>query len=153
MFKRVAPYIGEYRKYTILAVIFMAVGIVANVAPYFFLYQIIAPLTRGESISAKFILFRVIAVAVCETLFAVLYTQGLVFSHISAYNTLKNLRVSLQGKLERQPLGNIREMGTYYEAAAGMRNPSENDATPLQIRSRYSMLKEEFCPASINTIR
>ncbi len=48
MFKRVAPYIGEYRKYTILAVIFMAVGIVANVAPYFFLYQIIAPLSGGE---------------------------------------------------------------------------------------------------------
>ena len=48
MFKRVAPYIGEYRKYTILAVIFMAVGIVANVAPYFFLYQIIASLSGGE---------------------------------------------------------------------------------------------------------
>ena len=112
MFKRVAPYIGEYRKYTRLAVVFMAIGIVANVVPYFFLYQIIAPLTRGESIDAKYIVIRVAAIAFCEILFAVLYTQGLVFSHISAYNTLKNLRVSLQGKLERQPLGNIREMGT-----------------------------------------
>ena len=108
MFKRVAPYIGEYRKYTRLAVVFMAIGIVANVVPYFFLYQIIAPLTRGESIDAKYIVIRVAAIAVCEILFAVLYTQGLVFSHISAYNTLKNLRVSLPGKLERQPLGNLR---------------------------------------------
>lgn len=34
------------------------------------------------------------------------------FSHISAYNTLKNLRVSLKAKLEKQPLGNIGELGT-----------------------------------------
>ena len=33
-------------------------------------------------------------------------------SRISAYNTLKNLRVSLKAKLEKQPLGNINELGT-----------------------------------------
>ncbi len=36
---------------------------------------------------------------------------GLKYSHISAYNTLKNIRVSLQKKLERQPLGTIQDMG------------------------------------------
>ncbi len=112
MFKRVSPYIGEYKKYTVWAVILMSVGIIANVAPYFFMYQIIAPLTRGEQIDAPFILFRVAAIAVCEIIFSVSYVQGLEFSHISAYNTLKNLRVSLQGKLEKQPLGNIAELGT-----------------------------------------
>lgn len=40
MFKKVAPYIGEYKKYTVLAAIMMIIGIVANVLPYFFLYQI-----------------------------------------------------------------------------------------------------------------
>ena len=39
MFKRVAPYIGEYKKYTVLAVIFMVLGIIASVSPYFFVYQ------------------------------------------------------------------------------------------------------------------
>ncbi|MCR5095102.1 MAG: ABC transporter ATP-binding protein/permease [Lachnospiraceae bacterium] len=112
MFKRVSPYIGEYKKYTVWAVILMSVGIIANVAPYFFMYQIIAPLTRGEQIDAPYILFRVAAIAVCEIIFSVSYVQGLEFSHISAYNTLKNLRVSLQGKLEKQPLGNIAELGT-----------------------------------------
>ncbi len=112
MFKKVAPYIGENKKYTIAAVILMSIGIIANVVPYFFLYQIIAPLIRGESIDTGFILVRVIAVALCEIIFAVLYTQGLVYSHVSAYNTLKNLRVSLQRKLEKQPLGNIKEIGT-----------------------------------------
>jgi len=112
MFKRVYPYIGEYKKYTVWAVILMSVGIIANVVPYFFMYQIIAPLTRGEHIDASFILFRVAAVAVCEIIFSLSYVQGLEFSHISAYNTLKNLRVSLQSKLEKQPLGNINELGT-----------------------------------------
>ena len=112
MFKKVAPYIGEYKKYTVWAAIMMSLGIVAYVMPYFFLYQIISPLTKGEHIDATFILYRVAAVAICEIFYSFLYVQGLTFSHISAYNTLKNLRISLQGKLEKQPLGNIQNLGT-----------------------------------------
>ncbi len=112
MLKKVAPYIGEYKKYTVWAAIMMSLGIIANVVPYYFLYQIIVPLTRGESIDAYFILIRVALVAVCEVIYSFSYVQGLTFSHISAYNTLKNLRISLQGKLEKQPLGNIKELGT-----------------------------------------
>jgi len=112
MFKRVAPYIGEFKKYTVWAVILMSIGIIASVLPYFFLYQIISPLTRGESIDMTFLLVRVAAVALCEIVFSVTYVQGLEFSHVSAYNTLKNLRISLQRKLEKQPLGTIKELGT-----------------------------------------
>ena len=112
MFKRVAPYIGEYKKYTVWAVIMMTLGIIASILPYFFLYQIISPLTRGESIDMTFLLIRVAAVAVCEIIYSVSYVQGLAFSHVSAYNTLKNLRISLQSKLEKQPLGSIKELGT-----------------------------------------
>ncbi|MCR4618582.1 MAG: ABC transporter ATP-binding protein, partial [Lachnospiraceae bacterium] len=112
MFKKVKPYIGKYLKYTYGAAVLMLLGIIANVIPYFFLYQIIGPLTRGETLEAKFILIRVVAVTVCEALYAILYTKGLSLSHYSAYNTLKNLRISLQGKLEKQPLGNIQEIGT-----------------------------------------
>lgn len=112
MFKTVSPYIGKYKKYTVLAALLMSLGIVANVVPYFFLYQIISPLTRGEQIDLMFVMVRVIGVAVCEIAFALLYVKGLEFSHISAYNTLKNLRISLQGKLEKQSLGNIQNLGT-----------------------------------------
>jgi len=112
MFKRVAPYIGEFKKYTVWAVIMMSIGIIASVLPYFFLYQIISPLTAGESVDMKFVMIRVTLVALCEIIFSLSYVQGLEFSHISAYNTLKNLRVSLQGKLEKQPLGTIKELGT-----------------------------------------
>ncbi len=112
MLKKVAPYIGEYKKYTIWAAIMMCIGIVANVLPYFFLYQIISPLTRGESVSFSYIIMRVAYVAICEIVYSFAYVQGLTFSHISAYNTLKNIRIALQGKLEKQPLGNIQELGT-----------------------------------------
>ncbi len=112
MFKKVAPYIGEYKKYTVLAAIMMIIGIIANVLPYYFLYQIISPLTRGESVSISFLMTRVLFVAVCEIVYSYSYAQGLTFSHLSAYNTLKNIRISLQGKLEKQPLGNIQELGT-----------------------------------------
>jgi len=112
MFKKVAPYIGEYKKYTVWAAIMMVIGIAANVLPYFFLYEIIAPLTRGEGVSVSFICIRVALVAVCEIIYSFSYVQGLTFSHVSAYNTLKNIRISLQGKLEKQPLGNIKELGT-----------------------------------------
>jgi len=112
MFKKVAPYIGRYKIYTVWAAVMMCLGIIANVVPYYFLYQIISPLTKGEEITADFVLIRVAAVAVCEVIYSFSYVQGLTFSHISAYNTLKNLRVSLQKKLEKQPLGNIKELGT-----------------------------------------
>lgn len=42
---------------------------------------------------------------------AVLYVHGLSLSHVSAYHTLKNLRISLQTKLESQPLGAIQSKG------------------------------------------
>lgn len=112
MFKKVAPYVGEYKKYTVWAALMMSLGIIANVVPYYFLYQIISPISRGENIDLSFIMIRVIAIIVCEVIYALSYVQGLTFSHVSAYNTLKNLRISLQGKLEKQSLGNIQNLGT-----------------------------------------
>ena len=112
MFKKVAPYMGEYKKYTIRAVIMMCIGIVAKTMPYFFLYQIISPLTKGQSISLGYLMLRVLGVLLSEMIYSFAYVKGLIFSHISAYNTLKNLRISLQGKLEKQSLGNIESLGT-----------------------------------------
>ena len=112
MISSVAPYIGKYKKYTVIASFLTTLGIVANVVPYFFLYQLIVPLTQGQVPDFKFIVTRVILIFVCLAIYAVAYSCGLGFSHISAYNTLKNIRISLKSKLENQPLGNIKELGT-----------------------------------------
>lgn len=44
--------------------------------PYLFLYQIIAPLTLGETIDVPFILIRVVLIAVCEILFSLFLHKG-----------------------------------------------------------------------------
>ena len=112
MIKSVAPYIGKYKKYTVFASFLTTLGIIANVVPYFILYQLIVPITQNQLPDFKFVAVRVAAIFVCLALYAVLYSRGLAFSHISAYNTLKNIRISLKSKLENQPLGNIKELGT-----------------------------------------
>ena len=112
MIKSVAPYIGKYKKYTVIASFLTTLGIIANVVPYFILYQLIVPITQNQVPDFKFVAVRVAAIFVCLALYAVLYSRGLAFSHISAYNTLKNIRISLKSKLENQPLANIKELGT-----------------------------------------
>jgi len=71
-----------------------------------------SPLIAGETLELAFVIKMVVMIAVCEVLHAVLYVAGLENSHVSAYNTLKNLRISLQGKLEKQALGDIQDIGS-----------------------------------------
>ena len=90
----------------------MCIGIVAKAMPYYFLYQIISPLINGQTISFEYVILRAFGILLCEIIYSFAYVKGLILSHISAYNTLKNLRASLQGKLEKQSLGNIESLGT-----------------------------------------
>ena len=102
---------GDYMRETRKAVVCVCVAIILSVIPYFFLYQIITPLIAGRTLTMSYVLLRVALTALCLAGNALLYVQGLKYSHISAYNTLKNIRISLQRKLEAQPLGSIRELG------------------------------------------
>lgn len=111
MFQQVLNYAGEYRKTTYLSIAVMLSGIIMNVLPFWFLYQLLRPLLTGEDVGPEYILVRVLAIAVCGVLYAFLYVKGLSLSHNAAYHTLQNLRISLQGKLEGQPLGIIQEKG------------------------------------------
>ena len=111
MFQKVRPYMGEYMKYTRRAAVSVTIAVILSVIPYFLLYQIIAPLTGGGRITLGFVLWRVALTALCLIGNAIMYVHGLELSHISAFNTLKALRIALQGKLEKQPLGVIRELG------------------------------------------
>jgi ATP-binding cassette subfamily B protein len=111
LFKKVLEYAGEYRKTTYAAIAAMFMGLVASVVPFFLAYQILRPFLMGEPIAFGTAAI-IAAIAVCGVLYARLYLKGLDLSHKSAFNTLKNLRITLQGKLENQPLGNIQDIGT-----------------------------------------
>lgn len=111
MFQKVLEYAGDYRKTTYAAITAMLIGMVMNVLPFWFIYQIIRPLLMREEITGAYVAWRIAAIAICALLYALFYIRGLSLSHLSAYNTLKNLRISLQGRLEKQPLGAIEEKG------------------------------------------
>ena len=111
MFSSVRPYMGAYIVYTVRAAVAISVAVILGMVPYFFLYRIIAPLVAGGQMSLQTILMYVGLTALCLLGNAVLYVHGLSLSHKSAFNTLKNLRIALQGRLESQPLGAIRDLG------------------------------------------
>ena len=111
MFKKVLEYAGEYRKTTYASMAVMLIGIVMNVLPFLFLYQLMEPLLLHRNVEVWYVAWRVLAIGVCGVLYALFYVKGLALSHRAAYKTLRNLRSSLQGKLERQPLGTIQEKG------------------------------------------
>lgn len=111
MFKKVLEYAGEYRRTTYAAMAVMLIGVIMSVIPYWFVYQLINPLLTHKELSAAKAVWHIAAIACCLILYALLYVKGLSLSHEAAYHTLKNLRISLQGKLEQIPLGTIQEKG------------------------------------------
>ena len=111
MFQKVKPYMGSCIKYTYAALGVMFLALIASAVPFFMVYRIIAPLLDGEMPSVGYFAVHITVIFICELVYAILYVQGLRLSHISAYHTLKNIRISLQKKLERQPLGTIQDMG------------------------------------------
>ena len=102
---------GNYVRYTYAALATMIIALIAYTVQFFMVYRIIRPLIVGETLSASYLAIHIAIIFLFELVYAYLYVLGLKFSHISAFNTLKNLRISLQKKLERQPLGTIHDMG------------------------------------------
>ncbi|MBU3214646.1 hypothetical protein LL033_07450 [Clostridium estertheticum] len=90
-----------------LFVFFLLIAIIMGVIPFVMAYQIIVPLIHGKQITENYLLFRVAGMLIALILQGVFYGRGLALSHEAAYETLMNLRVCLQEKLEKQPLGVI----------------------------------------------
>lgn len=111
MFKKVLEYAGKYRRTTYASIFVMLFGVAMSVIPYFLAYQLITPLMGYGQIDVSGIIWRLGAIALCGILYAVFYVWGLSLSHRSAYHTLQNIRISLQRKMEKQPLGTIQEKG------------------------------------------
>lgn len=112
MFKNVFAYAGPYKRRTYAAMGAMLVALIAYVAQYAFLFQIIRPLLGHEPLSVAAALPWVLAILICGIFHALLYVRGLSISHDAAFHILRNLRCAMQSKLERQPLGTIQDKGT-----------------------------------------
>ncbi len=104
MFQKIKPYIGSYIRYTYLALVILFLALIASAVPFFMVYRMIAPLLYGETLSAGYFVSHTAIIFVCELVYAILCILGLKYSHIFAYNTLKNIRISLQKRLEHPKL-------------------------------------------------
>lgn len=95
---------------TYQAIATMLIGVGMNILPFLFIYQIITPLIMHQQISTHYIIFRVIAIAISLILYAVFMLRSCLITP-KCISHIKNLRISLQCKLEKQPLGVIQEKG------------------------------------------
>mgnify|MGYP000576859505 CR=1 FL=1 len=85
MFKKVLEYAGEHRKTTYASMVVMLIGIVMNVLPFLFLYQLMEPLLLHENVEVWYVAWRVLAIGICGVLYALFYVKGLALSHRAAY--------------------------------------------------------------------
>ncbi len=107
----ILKYAGKYKKLTLGALFILILSVIASVVPYYFLYRLLLPLLNHESTSWEYVISQILPMGLCVLLNMILYSLGLLLSHHGAYGTLKNLRVSLQSRMEKLPLGVIQDLG------------------------------------------
>lgn len=112
MIKKILDYTGSYRKYTYASTAVLLIAVISSVIPFFLVNQLIIMLIRHRAFTVSEVIGYLIGIGVCLLANAILYVYGLSLSHYSAYNTLKNIRVEMQKRLEKLPLGTITEKGT-----------------------------------------
>lgn len=111
MLKKVFYYGRENNKKTILSIFLLVISIFCQTSTFLFVYQIIDKIVKNDRITLNFLLLCAAGVLISLILQTVFYKKGLDLSHEAAYGTLMNLRISLQGKLEKLPLGVIENKG------------------------------------------
>ena len=109
---KILRYAGEHKTTIAVAVLLMIIGAIASITPYLFIYDLISSALVGKNVTFLSAVPAVIAVALCELVHAVSYTAGLVLSHKAAFETLENLKKFLQERLETQPVGSVKDLGT-----------------------------------------
>ena len=108
---KILEYAGQYKKNYFWSVTLVLLAVFAQVIPYLFLYKLIIHIIGIETYTTNQLISYVVIIAICLLLYTFLYTKGLELSHIAAYNTLKNLRIYLQERMEKMPLGAITAIG------------------------------------------
>lgn len=112
MFQKAFEYAGPHKREMYLATAVVLVSVLMGIVPFVLSYQLILPLVMGRAIPVPYICLRIAGVLLCLVLQAVLYGMGLNMSHKAAYSILLRLRMALQQRFEKIPLGFIKDKGT-----------------------------------------
>lgn len=111
MFGRVLKYTGKWKKYVYIAAALMIIGALCTAGQYIGIYDLLNTFMSKGSITFDDSIRSILLIFGLGVVYVIAYTAGLGFSHRAAYHTLENIRISLQEKMDRQPLGYIRDIG------------------------------------------
>lgn len=109
---KILDYAGKHRRTTFASIGVLLAGAAAGVMPYWFVYRLIDQVARQSTLSLGDAVPAIAAVAGFGIANAVLYTAGLALSHKAAFATVENIRIRLQERIDRQPVGNVKDAGT-----------------------------------------
>lgn len=98
--------------YMVKAIIYLMVGIIAGIVPYFCVYYLIDAFIAGKQIEITLAIVISASIAVLLVIKTYSTNRGLAASHYFAYQTLGNIRTALAEKLLRMPMGKIMEKGS-----------------------------------------
>lgn len=111
MFNKIIQYAVGYKSKIYLSILQCFLSVAFGIIPFFMSYQIIIKVITSEELETGYIMLRVAVVTASLILQAVFYSKGLSNSHMAAYNILHRIRISLQEKLEKLPLGYVQSIG------------------------------------------
>lgn len=109
--KKIISYAGENTKFLVLAILCLFASTIVGIVPYYLLNKILIAFLENAVVWQS-ILALIVGVGVMLVLKSVLYGAGLGFSHIGAFNTLYNMRVTFAKDMAHQPMGHIMDEGT-----------------------------------------
>ncbi|MBR4669306.1 MAG: ATP-binding cassette domain-containing protein [Butyrivibrio sp.] len=109
---RIIERMGAYKKHFYAAIICMILGVAASIFPYAMLYKITGKVLSEDVFSIRDVFLPILGIFFGNIFYGLFYTKGLSLSHIAAFNTLQAIRIKLKDKLNKQPIGTIRQIGT-----------------------------------------
>lgn len=109
--KQIIAYAKENTKYMYSAIVLLMMSTVFGIIPYFLLNNIIMSVLEG-TFTWESTLTLICYIGGSLLLKGALFGGGLGLSHIGAFNTLYNMRVTFAKDMARQPMGHILDEGT-----------------------------------------
>jgi ATP-binding cassette subfamily B protein IrtA len=103
-----------YKKELRLAILFILLGVIAGIFPYFIAHKLIVDFIDKPALPLNKIIYSGILIAVFLILKSVLNAVGITFSHKAAYGTLYEMRRKFSDKTASMPLGDITDKGSGF---------------------------------------
>lgn len=111
-FRKIFFYAKEHKGKIYLAFFLVLFSVIAGIAPYLIVYDLIIRFAEKHAITPGYLLLAGGGIIAGLGLQSLLFYKGLAASHQAAFDTLMGMRITFADKLTRLPLGDIQNKGT-----------------------------------------